>query len=95
MPFSGPEGQGPFDGFEECVNSMSDEDVADPEGLCAVWMRQAKKLSSEHDVQELLAVKEDLGLSEMEFLSMLKLLEEDDTESVEKLDWVPEGATNY
>lgn len=76
MPFSGPQGQ-QFSDFEECVNSMQDEEgIGDAEGLCAVWMRQAKKLSDEYETEELLAIKQDLDLDEMEFLSALKLLEQ-------------------
>jgi len=38
MPFSGPDGQGPFDSFSQCVDAMEDEPgVDDPEGLCAYW----------------------------------------------------------
>lgn len=43
MPFSGPQGQGPFDDYDACVRSMQDEDgIDDPEGLCATWMRMAE-----------------------------------------------------
>lgn len=42
MPFSGPQGQGPFDDHSECVDAMADEDgIDDAEALCAVWERQA------------------------------------------------------
>lgn len=35
-PFEGPEGQGPWDGFSECVESMGDEDgITNAEGWCA------------------------------------------------------------
>lgn len=38
MPITGPEGQGPFETFEECVDAMADEEgVDDPEALCAFW----------------------------------------------------------
>lgn len=42
MPFSGPDGQGPFDDHDDCTDTM-DGKVEDPDALCAKWMRQDKE----------------------------------------------------
>lgn len=72
-PFSGPEGQGPFDSFDDCVDSMGDEEGIDnPEGWCA-WAEEQDKsvnsdmaeteekiyVGSEEQVPEGIEVKED------------------------------------
>lgn len=42
MPFEGPQGQGPFEGHGDCVDSMEDEEgISDADALCAIWERQA------------------------------------------------------
>lgn len=47
MPFSGPQGQGPFEDHSDCVDSMADEEgIDDPDAICAVWERRAEPEAS-------------------------------------------------
>lgn len=43
MPFSGPDGQGPFEDHSDCAASMEDEEgIDDADALCAMWEREAE-----------------------------------------------------
>lgn len=54
MPFEGPQGQGPFRGHADCVDSLQDEDgISDADALCAAWERQANDAATKLRFDEL------------------------------------------